>query len=102
MTGQKTGAEIVLEAYDLITGDRQNAYSHPFDDYDRTVNIFNAVMGHDVLSVEEGIIYMVCVKLSRLMHELRTNQWNPDNIRDAIGYLGCLQMVREHRNVISK
>jgi hypothetical protein len=88
------GAEIVKEAFDLITGDRQNDYSHPLDDYQRTVNIFNALMGSDLMTVEDGILFMVCMKLSRLVNEIDTGKNIPDNTRDAIGYMGCLNMVR--------
>jgi len=88
------GAEIVKEAYDLITGQRQNDYSHPLEDYRRTVNIYNALMGEDVMTVEDGILFMVCMKLSRLINEIDNQLDVPDNTRDAIGYLGCLQMAR--------
>ena len=88
------GAEIVREAYELIVGPRQDAYSHPAEDYTRTAAIFNAITGHD-LTTEEAVLFMVAVKLSRLQHEMNAGQWLPDNTRDAIGYLGCLNMVRE-------
>lgn len=87
------GAEIVREAHELITGARQNSYSHPSEDYRRTASIFNAITGHN-LSTEEAILFMVAVKLSRIAHELHANLDIPDNTRDAIGYLGCLNMVR--------
>lgn len=90
---QTAGAEIVREAYELITGPRQKAYSHPADDYGRTAAIFNAITGAE-LTVEEAILFMVAVKLSRLHHEIKTGCYYPDNTRDAIGYLGCLNMVR--------
>jgi hypothetical protein len=48
------------------------------------------------MTAEDGILFMVCVKLSRLMHELESGQNLPDNLIDAAGYLGCLAMVREH------
>ena len=89
------GAEILLQAHELITRDRQNAYSHPLDDYSRTVSIYNALKGDDVMTAEDGVLFMVCVKLSRLMHELDNDLNLPDNTVDAIGYLGCLQMIRE-------
>ena len=95
MEPQSSGAEIIREAYELITGDRQAAYSHPADDYQRTVNIFNALMGRDILTSEEGVLFMVCMKLSRLMHELEADLDVPDNTRDAVGYLGCLHMIRQ-------
>ena len=89
------GAEILLQAHELITRDRQNTYSHPLDDYSRTVSIYNALKGEDMMTAEDGVLFMVCVKLSRLMHELDNNLELPDNTVDAIGYLGCLQMIRE-------
>jgi hypothetical protein len=96
MEPETEGAEIVNEAYHLITGPRQNDYSHPADDYQRTVNIFNAITGHD-LTVEEGILFMVAMKLSRLHNEIDNGLDVPDNTRDAIGYLGCLNMARIYR-----
>lgn len=89
------GAEILLRAHELITRDRQNAYSHPLEDYSRTVSIYNALKGEDVMTAEDGILFMVCVKLSRLMNELDNHLDIPDNIIDLAGYVGCLQMVRE-------
>jgi hypothetical protein len=90
------GAQIVNEAYNLITGDRQNDYDHPLDDYSRTAEIFGAITGH-YLSAEEAVLFMVCVKLSRLWNELEAGLDVPDNTRDAIGYLGCLNMIRARR-----
>lgn len=95
MHGPTTGAEILLQAHQLITGDRQQAYSHPLDDYSRTVSIYNALKGEDVMTAEDGVLFMLCVKLSRLMHELDNDMNIPDNTVDAAGYLGCLAMVRE-------
>lgn len=97
MEQQPSGAEIIREAYDLVTGDRQDDYSHPLDDYSRTAEIFYAITGIQ-LSAEEAILFMVCVKLSRLANELDEGIDVPDNTRDAIGYLGCLNMVRTRRN----
>lgn len=88
------GAEILTKAHELITGDRQQAYSHPLDDYSRTVSIFNAIKGEDVMTAEDGILFMLCVKLSRLEHEIDNGLNIPDNTIDAAGYLGCLAMVR--------
>ena len=34
------GADILTEAHNLITGQRQNDYDHPLEDYSRTVDIF--------------------------------------------------------------
>lgn len=90
------GAEIVNEAYELIVGQRQNDYSHPLDDYTRTAHIFEAITGITI-DAEEAILFMVAMKLSRLQNELEEGLNVPDNTRDAIGYLGCLNMVRAAR-----
>ena len=37
---------------------------------------------------------MVAMKLSRLYNEIDNGLDVPDNTRDAIGYLGCLNMAR--------
>ena len=88
------GAEILTEAYNLITGQRQNDYDHPLEDYSRTVDIFRAITGIN-LSAEEGILFMICVKFSRFANELQNGLNVPDNLRDAAGYIGCLKMAME-------
>ena len=88
------GAEILIEAYNLITGDRQNDYDHPLEDYSRTVGIFREMTGI-TLSVEEGILFMICMKFSRFANELQNGLNVPDNLRDAAGYIGCLKMAME-------
>ena len=88
------GAEVLTKAHELITGDRQQAYSHPLEDYSRTVSIYNAIKGEDVMTAEDGILFMLCVKLSRLQHEIDNGLNIPDNTIDAAGYLGCLAMAR--------
>lgn len=91
------GADIVKEAYDLIVGARQNDYDHPLHDYERTVSIFNAMIGKEAMTAEVGVLFMIAMKLSRLMTELESGKEIPDNTRDAIGYLGCLNMIRAAR-----
>jgi hypothetical protein len=100
MPDKLAGSEILLRAHELITRDRQNTYAHPLEDYSRTVAIFNAMKGEQVMTAEDGILFMVCVKLSRLMNEMKNGLDVPDNIIDAAGYIGCLEMVRKakHRN----
>lgn len=91
------GAEIVKEAYDLIVGARQDDYNHPLHDYERTAAIFNSMVGTEMMSAELGVLFMIAMKLSRLMNELANEKDIPDNTRDTIGYLGCLNMIRAAR-----
>ena len=88
------GAEVLLEAYDLITGDRHQEYAHPLEDYTQTRDIFEAVTGIH-LTVEQAILFMVSVKLSRLRTAINSGRWSHDSLVDAGGYLGCLAMVKD-------
>ena len=86
---------INLEAHKLINlgkhGARRKAYGHPLDDYNRSTRTFNALTGHK-LTPEEGIIFMICVKLSR-----ECNMPRRDNRLDGCGYFGCLDEVINER-----
>ena len=75
------------EGHRLTNTARQATYGLPEDDYRRTVGAFNALTGKD-LSVAQGMLFMVCVKLSRESH-LHTK----DNLSDGIGYLNCLDQM---------
>jgi hypothetical protein len=90
------GADILVEAYNLITGDRHDAYNHPLYDYQQTRDIFEAMTGID-LTVEQAILFMVAVKLSRLRTALDEGKWAHDTVVDVAGYIGCLSMVNQAR-----
>lgn len=82
---------ILQEAEHLTNNDRNHTYGHPEHDYRRVVGAFNSLTGHN-LTTEEGILFMVCMKLAReAFHPKR------DNRVDAAGYLNCLQMVYDKK-----
>lgn len=90
------GAETLLEAHDLITGPRQQAYSHPADDYSKVVEIFKSFTGV-ALSPTQAILFMVAVKMARIRTNLdRDNTLHRDSLVDAQGYLGCLAAAHDH------
>ena len=91
-----TGAEILHEAHSLITGARHETYAHPFDDYSQTVEIFEGLTGLH-LTVEQAILFMVSVKLSRLRTNMVRGCLHHDSLVDTLGYLGCLNMVNERK-----
>lgn len=93
MPEQIPGAETLLEAYNLITGDRQAAYDHPSEDYAKVVEIFAALTGIR-LSLEQALLFMVSIKFARLRTNLGRDVLHHDSLVDAMGYLGCLAMVR--------
>ena len=88
------GAEICLEAYDLITGDRHKNYDHPFEDYTKVAEIFKGLTGIE-LTVEEAICFPLAMKFARMRTARERGLWHHDSVVDAIGYLGCLGMVNE-------
>jgi len=87
------GAEILGEAYHLITGPRQDQYSHPYEDYSKVVDIFYGLTGVR-LTVHEALCFMLAVKMARLRTATERGGWHHDSLVDAIGYLGCMNMVQ--------
>jgi hypothetical protein len=99
MSHTSKGADVLLEAHNLITGDRHNAYAHPLEDYTQTRDIFQAMTGVS-LTVEQAILFMVSVKLSRLRTALDAGRWAHDTVVDTAGYIGCLSMVYDKKGMV--
>jgi hypothetical protein len=81
------------EAEDLITGDRNNQYGPPTQDFDRTAKLLNALgyrrldagyEVHDILPSDVALI-IAQVKVSRLMHSRNKR----DSWVDLAGYAAC-------------
>ncbi|HEU4589018.1 MAG TPA: DUF6378 domain-containing protein [Gemmatimonadales bacterium] len=82
---------ILDEAKRLAYGDRHADYGHPLDDYTRVVGAFHALTGIR-LTPEQGVTFMLCVKLARLAHAHKR-----DSVVDLAGYADCLQRIVEER-----
>lgn len=94
--GNHKQESVLQEAERLINGDRRGTYGHALDDYSRTVGMFNALMAHKLkepLTAEDGVMFMVCVKLSREAHHHQR-----DNLTDGCGYIGLLEHIEQERN----
>lgn len=88
-----TWPSILLDSFALVHGDRGRAYGPPWEDYQRVTNLFNSLWGSDVLDVNAGILYMICMKLGRIARGLEEGfdaEQLKDSITDAAGYLDCL------------
>lgn len=79
---------VVTEARDLITGDRNNQYGPPTQDFSRTAGMASA-FGFEVngkpLEGHHVAIFLILLKMSRLA-------WTPakrDSWVDTAGYAGC-------------
>lgn len=81
-------AAVLTEATQLITGDRNNAYGPPTQDFDRTAamaSAFGFQVNGQPLAAHHVAIFMILLKTSRLA-------WTPakrDSWVDAAGYAGC-------------
>ena len=86
--------DAAYRAWQLTKGDRMAQYGHPFADYTQVRRLFGSLTNfkHN-LTVQEAIMFMVCVKLARLMKSLEEGKMHEDSLVDAIGYLNCLHMA---------
>lgn len=82
---------ILQEAQRLVYGDRGADYGHPLDDFTRTAAIWSAILGAPVTAEQVGLC-MIGVKISR-----QCNKPKRDNMADAAGYAGTVQMCVEER-----
>lgn len=89
------GAEILLTAYDLVVGDRQNDYDHPYDDYLKVRDIYEALTGVS-LTVSQAVLFPLAMKLARIRTHMSKGSWHEDSVVDAVGYIACLSAVH-HR-----
>lgn len=90
------GADVLLEAHQLVTGPRQETYSHPYDDYTKVTEIFRAITGID-LTLDQALLFMVSIKMARLRTNLQKGTLHRDSLVDAAGYLACIAMVDKRR-----
>ena len=74
----------------LVSGDRQQDYGHPIEDFRKTAKIWSAILGIDV-TPEQVALCMVGVKISR-----EVNKHKADNIVDGCGYFRTLEMIHEY------
>lgn len=71
---------ILEEAQRLVYGDRQAAYGHPADDFNRTALMWTAILGTAV-DAKQAALCMCAVKISR-----EVNAPKRDNLVDLAGY----------------
>lgn len=81
--------DILLEAYRLTTGDRQNKYGPPDQDFARIAPMWSALKGIR-FEPREVAMFLICVKLSRETHQRQRDNWV-----DIAGYARCGNICRE-------
>lgn len=85
--------EVLLESINIITGDRNNSYGPPTQDFRRSADAMSA-MGYGKLDACTGkfkplapsdiAILVIMIKISRLQHSPKKDNWV-----DIGGYTGC-------------
>jgi hypothetical protein len=84
-----TGEDILDEALRLTTGDRNNTYGPPTQDFDRTAQMWAALKGVDFCAADVAM-FMICLKLSRETHMSKRDSWV-----DMAGYARCGWLCRQ-------
>jgi len=87
---------ILQEAAGLIHGDRRGDYGHPLDDFERTAKMWAAILDAPVTPEQIGLCMMV-LKISR-----ECNKPKRDNLVDACGYAGTIEMIQAEREKRAK
>ena len=83
---------IIQEAADLITGDRQDDYGNIDDNYEMTAAFWEGYLKKkEKIKPSDAAIMMVLLKISRMAK----GTWNKDTFADAIGYLGIASALRQ-------
>jgi hypothetical protein len=86
---------IAQEATGLVSGDRQAAYGHPYDNFLDTAKLWSVVLGIDV-TPQQVALCMVQVKVARQL-----NAPKRDNLVDAIGYLLTYDAVQRTEKTVN-
>ena len=81
------GQSVLVEAHNLVHGDRGKDYGHPYHDFSRTALIWSAILDIDI-TPQQVALCMIGVKISR-----ECNKPKRDNRVDIAGYAETLDMV---------
>jgi len=87
--------QLLREAETLVTGDRNNAYGPPTQDFQRTADLWTIYLdGRRIIEAHDVAIMMSLLKISRL-------SWDPtkrDSWVDLAGYAACGYECITHNN----
>ncbi|KMS86161.1 hypothetical protein ACZ91_38355 [Streptomyces regensis] len=82
-------AELLHEAAEVITGDRNKSYGEPTANFDNTARVWTAQLGHKLkdgaeFTASDVAQLMIGLKLARLVADPKRDTW-----LDIAGYAGC-------------
>ncbi len=81
---------ILKEADKIVGGDRNADYGGPRQDFDRTAQIWEAVLGIKGITAMQVALCMIGVKMSRQCNKIKR-----DNLVDIAGYARCAEIVAD-------
>ena len=84
--------DILEEALDITSNDREEAYGPPQQDFARTAKIWSAILNTKVTAKDVGLC-MIGLKVSRA-----TWSDSRDNQVDIAGYARCVQLIIDAEN----
>jgi hypothetical protein len=88
--------DVLLEAIELTSGERQSCYGAPNKDFDKISKMWSALFGI-AISPSDVAMAMILLKVSRESHSFK-----PDNWRDIAGYARCgYQVAMEQKDLTS-
>ena len=79
--GWPYNGSILVEAHQLVNGDRQASYGSPAENFSRIADLWSAYLGKAVTAKDVAI----CMALLKLARE--ANRHKVDNLLDAVGYI---------------
>lgn len=81
---------ILKEADKIVGGDRNADYGGPRQDFDRTAQIWGAILGIKNITAMQVALCMIGVKMSRQCNKIKR-----DNLVDIAGYARCAELVAD-------
>lgn len=82
---------ILDEAKRITSVDRQDVYGHPLDDFTKVADMAKPILDSDIDPALKHALYMIQVKISRLLK----SPTHIDSIVDIAGYANTYAMILE-------
>jgi hypothetical protein len=87
----KNNYSALSKAEEIVNGDRQSVYGHPYDDFGRVAIMTKPILESEIDPRLKHALYMIQVKIARLLE----TPGHVDSIVDVHGYMNTYEMVLE-------